>query len=105
MSSYPSGVSPARSPRRQCHSSSTTSPTGRVVAATAAVAPRSHNPVIVWVIEHCAKQAYGATTYTYQGTTMQRYVVPGATQRARAAEPRSADADEVASDARPLARR
>ena len=62
--------------------------TGRVVAATAAVAPRSHNPVIVWVIEHCAKQAYGATTYTFQGTTMQRYVCLRA--QGQRAEPRSA---------------
>ena len=62
--------------------------TGRVVAATAAAAPRSHNPVIVWVIEHCAKQAYGATTYTFQGTTMQRYVCLRA--QGQRAEPRSA---------------
>jgi hypothetical protein len=48
--------------------------TGRVVAATGAVAPRSRNPDIIWVIEHCAKQATGNTMYTFQGTTMQRYV-------------------------------
>jgi hypothetical protein len=47
--------------------------TGRVVAATGAVAPRSHNPVIIWVIEHCAKQTEGNTMYTFQGTTMRRY--------------------------------
>ena len=47
--------------------------TGRVVAATAAVSPRSHNPDMIWIIGHCAK-AYGDSTYTFQGTTMQRYV-------------------------------
>jgi len=47
--------------------------TGRVVAATGAVAPRSHNPVIIWVIEHCAKQTEGNAMFTFQGTTMQRY--------------------------------
>ena len=62
--------------------------TGRVVAATAAVAPRSHNPVIIWMIEHCAKQAYGATTYRFQGTTMQRYVCLRA--QGQNAEPRAA---------------
>ena len=58
--------------------------TGRVVAATGAVAPRSRNPDIIWVIEHCAKQATGNTMYTFQGTTMQRYVCGRAAgQRAR----------------------
>jgi 4-amino-4-deoxy-L-arabinose transferase-like glycosyltransferase len=47
--------------------------TGRVFAATAAVAPRSHNPVIIWVIEHCTKAATEGATYSYQGTTMHRY--------------------------------
>jgi hypothetical protein len=47
---------------------------GRVVAATAAVAPRSHNPDIIWVIEHCTKKEVGHTMYTFQGTTMQRYI-------------------------------
>ena len=47
--------------------------TGRVVAATVAVSPRSHNPDMIWIIGHCAK-AYGDSTYTFQGTTMQRYV-------------------------------
>jgi hypothetical protein len=61
--------------------------TGRVVAATAAVAPRSHNPVIIWVIEHCAKQAYGGASYTFLGTRMQRYVCLRAVgQRAERAE-------------------
>ncbi len=60
--------------------------TGRVVAATGAVAPRSRNPDIIWVIEHCAKQATGNTMYTFQGTTMQRYVCGRAVgQRARRA--------------------
>jgi 4-amino-4-deoxy-L-arabinose transferase-like glycosyltransferase len=48
--------------------------TGKVVHAQAAVAPRSHNPDIIWVIDHCTKQAEGNTVFTYQGTTMQRYV-------------------------------
>jgi hypothetical protein len=48
--------------------------TGKVVAAQAAVSPRSHNPDIIWVIDHCAPQAEGNTMFTYQGTTMQRYI-------------------------------
>jgi len=48
--------------------------TGRVVLATAAVAPRSRNPDMIWIIEHCTKQRVGSTYYTLQGTTMQRYI-------------------------------
>jgi 4-amino-4-deoxy-L-arabinose transferase-like glycosyltransferase len=48
--------------------------TGKVVAAQAAVAPRSHNPDIIWVIDHCTKQAEGDATFSYQGTTVQRYI-------------------------------
>lgn len=48
--------------------------TGRVVAATAAVAPRSHNPDMIWIIEHCTKRTTGNTYYIFEGTTMQRYV-------------------------------
>ena len=88
-SSYRSGVSPARSPHRHCPSSSTTSPRDGSSPPPAAVAPRSHNPDIIWVIEHCAKQATGATTYTFQGTTMQRYVCRCAPE-GRDAEPRGA---------------
>jgi 4-amino-4-deoxy-L-arabinose transferase-like glycosyltransferase len=47
--------------------------TGKVVAATAAVAPRSRNPVMDWVIGHCTKLEVGNTMFDYQGTTMQRY--------------------------------
>jgi hypothetical protein len=61
--------------------------TGRVVAATGAVSPRSHNPDIIWIIEHCAKQTDGNTMYDFQGTTMQRYVcVRAVGQRAERAE-------------------
>ncbi len=52
--------------------------TGRVVAATAAVAPRSRNPDMIWIIEHCTKRTTGNTYYTFEGTTMQRYVCPRA---------------------------
>ena len=61
--------------------------TGKVVAATAAVAPRSHNPDMIWIIGHCTEQTVGNTYYTFEGTTMQRYVcqrVEG--QRAERAE-------------------
>lgn len=47
--------------------------TGRVVLATAAVAPRSRNPDMIWIIGHCAK-AYGDSSFTSEGTTMQRYI-------------------------------
>jgi 4-amino-4-deoxy-L-arabinose transferase-like glycosyltransferase len=47
--------------------------TRRVVLATAAVAPRSRNPDMIWIIRHCAK-AYGDSSYAFEGTTMQRYV-------------------------------
>jgi 4-amino-4-deoxy-L-arabinose transferase-like glycosyltransferase len=47
--------------------------TGKVVAAQAAVAPRSHNPDMIRVIEHCPKQAEGNTMFTLLGTTVQRY--------------------------------
>jgi 4-amino-4-deoxy-L-arabinose transferase-like glycosyltransferase len=70
--------------------------TGRVVAAVGAVAPRSHNPVIIWVIEHCAKQAEGNTTYTYQGTTMQRYVCGRAVGRNAEKAERAAGAKRAA---------
>jgi hypothetical protein len=46
---------------------------GKIVHATAAVAPRSHNPVMIWIITHCAKQTYGSASYSYEGTTMQRF--------------------------------
>jgi 4-amino-4-deoxy-L-arabinose transferase-like glycosyltransferase len=48
--------------------------TGRVVTATAAVAPRSRNPDMIWIIEHCTKRTTGNTFYNFEGTTMQRYV-------------------------------
>jgi 4-amino-4-deoxy-L-arabinose transferase-like glycosyltransferase len=47
---------------------------GRVVAATGAVSPRSRNPDIIWIMEHCTKRTVGNTTYTFEGTTMQRDV-------------------------------
>jgi 4-amino-4-deoxy-L-arabinose transferase-like glycosyltransferase len=59
---------------------------GRVVTATAAVAPRSRNPDMIWIIEHCTKRTTGNTYYTFEGTTMQRYVCQHA--ETRRAEPR-----------------
>jgi 4-amino-4-deoxy-L-arabinose transferase-like glycosyltransferase len=49
---------------------------GKITRATAAVAPRSRNPDIDWVITHCPKVAVvnGNTTFTELGTTMQRYL-------------------------------
>jgi 4-amino-4-deoxy-L-arabinose transferase-like glycosyltransferase len=47
--------------------------TGKIHQATAAIAPRSRNPDIDWVIAHCQKQTTGNTMFTELGTTMQRY--------------------------------
>jgi 4-amino-4-deoxy-L-arabinose transferase-like glycosyltransferase len=60
--------------------------TGRVVAATAAVAPRSRNPDMIWIIEHCSKKTVGNTYYAFEGTTMQRYLCQRA--EGQRAEPR-----------------
>jgi hypothetical protein len=46
---------------------------GKIVHATAAVAPRSHNPVMIRIITHCVRQTGRSATYSYQGTTMRRF--------------------------------
>jgi 4-amino-4-deoxy-L-arabinose transferase-like glycosyltransferase len=69
--------------------------TGKIVAATAAVAPRSHNPDIIWIIEHCTKLAVGNTMYTFQGTTMQRYVCAHAVVRKAKAQRQASGATRM----------
>jgi hypothetical protein len=48
--------------------------TGKIQRATAAIAPRSRNPDIDWVIAHCQKVRTGNTVFSELGTTMQRYL-------------------------------
>jgi hypothetical protein len=62
---------------------------GRIFRATAAVAPRSHNPVMIWIIGHCAKEEGGsASSFRYEGTTMQRFNCSPADVSPSAARPR-----------------
>jgi hypothetical protein len=46
---------------------------GKIFHATAAVAPRSSNPDMIWIIEHCNKQTSRTSAYVDLGTTMQRF--------------------------------
>jgi 4-amino-4-deoxy-L-arabinose transferase-like glycosyltransferase len=56
---------------------------GKSPRVAPAVSPRSTNPDMVWVIEHCEKQEGGRTTFTVLGTTFARYLCPSS----RAAAP------------------
>jgi 4-amino-4-deoxy-L-arabinose transferase-like glycosyltransferase len=47
---------------------------GKIVNATAAVKPRSHNPDMIWVIAHCRKVRGDAASYPQLGAIMQRYI-------------------------------
>ena len=46
---------------------------GKIGHATAAVAPRSHNPDMIWIITHCQADRSTDGSFTYLGTTMRRY--------------------------------
>lgn len=46
---------------------------GKIGQATAAVAPRSNNPDMIWVIRHCTAEPVPDATYTDEGTTMRRF--------------------------------
>jgi 4-amino-4-deoxy-L-arabinose transferase-like glycosyltransferase len=55
---------------------------GKVVLATASVAPRSHNPDMIWVIAHCAKEDAPSARFRNLGTVMQRYICSATARRA-----------------------
>jgi 4-amino-4-deoxy-L-arabinose transferase-like glycosyltransferase len=57
---------------------------GKIINATPAVAPRSRNPDMIWIIRHCQALSGPDFSFVYQGTTLRRFVcTPGDVQAAR----------------------
>jgi hypothetical protein len=70
---FPVGGYSGQVPTPSLHQFKSDVTAGKIVHANAAMAPRSHNPVMIWIITHCARLTGPAATYSYQGTTMRRF--------------------------------